>query len=104
MKILYLLKSTTYLLPTVCPNCTCFTENTLSQLYAQNSIIVILTIITPRVGSLVVGDASPVIGASGLVAKDDALTIIIDGPVARDTTPNHAKIHKLVTLVYGLPT
>ena len=42
--------------------------------------------------------------ASGLVARDDALTIGVDGPVARDTAPNHAKIHKLVTLVYVLPT
>ena len=50
-----------------------------------------------------VGDALPVIGASSLVAKDDALTISVDGLVARDPAPNHAKIHKLVTLVYGLP-
>ena len=88
----------------VCLNCTCFTETTLSQLYAQDSIIVIMTIITPRVGSLVVRDASPVIGASGLVARDDAVMIDVDGLVARDATPKHAKIHKLVTLVYGLLT
>ena len=51
-----------------------------------------------------VGDASLVIGASGLVTRDDTLTIDVDGPIARDAAPNHAKIHKLVTLVYSLPT
>lgn len=38
------------------------------------------------------------------VARDKAPTIDVDCPVARDTAPNNAKIHKLVTLVYGLPT
>ena len=51
-----------------------------------------------------VGDASPVIGASGLVTRDDTLTIDVDSPIARDAAPSHAKIHKLVTLVYSLPT
>ena len=75
------MKSTAYLLPIVCLNCTCFTETTLSQLYAQDSIIVIMKIITPRVGSPVVGDASLVIGASSLVSRDDALTIGVNGPL-----------------------
>ena len=48
-------------------------------------------------------DALSVIGPSSLMARDDALTIGVDGLVARDPAPNHAKIHKLITLVYGLP-
>ena len=63
-----------------------------------------MTIIIPCVGSPMVGDALPVICASSLVARDDALAIGVDSLVARVTAPNHAKIHKLVTLVCGLPT